>query len=169
MKKKRTDKEKAYLNLSQEAQYREQFRVAIEAAIIATVFVIPTSNILMVYLKWVVGFSAFFAGLYLIFTASTLKYSNPRELYVVFKVSERVRMKVYDWSIDVYAAGFLFFIAIVITGIAQNLLNENFSNVKVSIFVALTTLGLGIIFLLANLYSQKMFSKKKKQNTNKMI
>lgn len=160
MKVRKADRDRAYLNLGEEARFREQLRIGIEIAIIATIFVIPTGNVLMVYLKWVVGFSALFASLYLVFTAATLKYSDPRELYNVFRISERVRMKAYDLSIDVYAIGLLFFLAILITGIVQKVFTVKFDDAKASIFVALTSLLVGIIFLIINVLLQK-YSKKK--------
>jgi len=106
----------AYEKSSDSAYFRENYRFIFSVAVIATVFIVPTDNALYLFLKAVLGFSAAFAALYLIATAALVKYNEPSRMYVIFYVSERFRMSMFDWSIDFFGAAFLYFIGLMITG-----------------------------------------------------
>jgi len=106
--------ELVYDDISESAKFREQYRFIFSAAIVATVFVIPNDNIAEQALKVVLGFSAFFSALYLIASAACVKYYEPKVMYI-FDVYERLRMRMYDFSVDVVGFALIFFVGIVAT------------------------------------------------------
>lgn len=110
-----------YENTSTYAQFRESYRHIFSVAVVATVFVVPMDNALMVFLKSVLGFSAIFAALYLILSAARVKYDEPARLYQVFRPSERFRMRMFDLSVDFFGFAFLLFIGLLIAGMIDSI------------------------------------------------
>lgn len=150
----------AYEKISEGARFREQYRFAFSAVIIATVFVVPSGNALELFLKVTLGFSALFAAFFLIASAARVKYREPGRLYEVFYISERFRMWAYDWSLHVFAAAFLFFIGLIVTGLIEKILGFQFDG-GWSWFVVLgMTLAAGLVILLI---TNKMTAKKSKK------
>ncbi len=132
-----------------ETRFSEQYRFVFSATIIATFYVAPSGNALEAFLKWILGFAMSAAALYIVCTAATMKYHNARWMYEVFYVSERIRKWAYDIAVDIFAAGFLFFIGILVTGLAENLLNVRFNSLVmwIVLFISTLAIGLGIGFI----------------------
>ena len=93
--------------------------------------------------KLVLGVAMFFAALYLICTATSVKYKDARIAYQVFYASDLVRIKVFDLAVDAFAAGFLLFIALVSVGFIQKILGVHFGDTQVGVMVAVCMLILG--------------------------
>jgi hypothetical protein len=157
-----------YDRLSSSAHFREQYRFVFSATIIATFFIVPTGNILDIFLKWVLGFAMFFAAFYIVCTAASIKYNNPRWMYDIFYISERVRMKSYDIAVDCFAIGLLYFISLIIIGSGMDLLNIRLGDVALWITIAIVMLVLGIVIGLIN-YSIKKRETKNGKNLDKYI
>lgn len=149
-----------YEKISDGARFREQYRFAFSAVIIATVFVVPSGNALEVFLKGTLGFSALFAALFLIASAARVKYSEPGRLYEIFYVGERFRMWTYDWSLHVFAAAFLFFIGLITTGLIQKILGFQFEVGLSWAVVFGITFAAGLVILLI---TSRMTAKKSKK------
>lgn len=150
----------AYEKISDGARFREQYRFVFSAAVIATVFVVPSGNALELFLKGTLGFSAFFAALFLIASAARVKYSEPGRLYEVFYLGEHFRMWVYDWSLHVFAAAFLFFLGIVIAGLVDMIPGIQLKGIWSWVSVVSAMLVVGLITLLT---TNKMMSKTPKK------
>lgn len=105
----------AYDETHEAAKFREQYRFTFSIAIVATVFIIPSENVFGQFLQLALGFSAFLAALYLIASAARVKYNEPGRMYQILYVSERFRMRLFDWSIDIFGAALLYFISSLIT------------------------------------------------------
>lgn len=150
----------AYERISDGARFREQYRFVFSAAVIATVFIMPNSNSLEIFLKATLGFSAFFAALYLIASAARVKYAEPGRLYEIFYVGEHFRMWAYDWSIHVFAVALLFFIGLVVTGLIGTVPGVDLDELWSWVVFIGVTLVTGLIILLI---TQKVTSRKPKK------
>lgn len=150
----------AYEKISDGARFREQYRFTFSAVIIATVFVVSSDNTLEVFLRVTLGFSAFFAALFLIASAARVKYNEPGRLYEVFYMGERFRMWAYDWSIHVFAAAFLFFIGSIITGLIDKIPGVQLGVVWSWVVLVGVTLIVGLIILIV---TNMLISKKSKK------
>lgn len=146
--KKKSRSRLAYENTSNDTKFREQYRFAFSVAVVATVFIVPNENALEQFLKLALGFSAFFAALYLITSAARVKYKEPGRMYEVFYVGERFRMWTFDWSVNVFAAAFLYFIGLFITGLINIIFNVNLGPVLSWVMPLVLTLIVGLIILL---------------------
>ncbi len=153
--------ELAYEKISDGARFREQYRFAFSVTVIATVFVVPTSNELESFLKLGLGISAFFAALFLICSAARVKYSEPGRLYEVFYVNERFRMWAYDQSLHVFAAAVLFFVGLIITGLIDRIPGVELSGVWSWIVLVCATFIIGLVILLVTNTLMAKKSKKK--------
>lgn len=154
------NKDLAYDKLADDAKFREQYRFAFSAAIVATVFVIPNDNPIEAFLKTAVGFSAVFAAIYLIASAARVKYNEPGRLYEIFYIGERFRMWAYDWSLHVFAAAFLFFIGLIVTGLISKVPGVQLEGAWLWIVFVGVTFIIGVIILLI---TNKMMTKKSKK------
>ncbi|HEY1085235.1 MAG TPA: hypothetical protein VGE34_00730 [Candidatus Saccharimonadales bacterium] len=150
----------AYEKISDGARFREQYRFAFSAAIIATVFVAPSGNALEVFLKGALGFSALFAALFLITSAAKVKYNEPGRLYAVFYAGERFRMWAFDWSVHVFAVALLIFIGIITAGLVDNIPGVELGDTGILVVLVISMLVVGITILLA---TNKITSKKSKK------
>jgi len=117
----------AYDESPEEGRFREQFRLAFAGLIIATVFVVPDLGLLTNFLKLFLGISAFLSALFLIMSAARVKYVEPGYMYVALYVTERSRMRMFDWSVDVFGFAFFSFISLVVTGFIEKIFNIKFS------------------------------------------
>ena len=150
----------SYEKISDGAKFREQYRFAFSAAVIATVVAVPSGSALEIFLKGTLGFSAFFAALFLIASAARVKYNEPGQLYEVFYVGERFRMWAYDWSLHVFAAAFIFFIALIITGSIDMIPGVQLGPIWSWVVVVAVMLIIGVMILLI---TNKMMAKKSKK------
>ena len=141
-------KKLAYDKLSDAAKFREQYRFTFSVAIIATCFVIPNENVLWQYLSYTVRASAFLSACYLVMSAAQLKYREPGRVYEVFRINEGLRMRAFDWSVHVFAAAFLFFLGILLTGLTYSLFDTEAQGWVSWLIVAIYSLCLGICFIL---------------------
>lgn len=155
------DQKLGYENTDDNAKFREQYRFAFSVAIIATCFVIPDQNILWQYLGYVVGASALFSACYLVMSASKLKYREPGRIYEVFRISESLRMRAFDWSIHVFGAAFLFFLGILLTGLTFNLTGAEAESRVSWLIVIIYTFCLGICLILM----EHILSRRKNKNS----
>ena len=153
-----------YDRLSDGARFREQYRLVFAATIIATFFIVPSENVLDIFLKWVIGFAMFFAALYLIFTAASVKYYGSRWMYDIFYVSERIRMKTYDRAVDCFAVGFLLFVSLLIVGFGRDMLSIKLGEVALYVAVAAVMLVLGITISLVSNKFENVDTKKSHDN-----
>ncbi len=158
------DQKLSYENTEDNAKFREQYRFAFSVAIIATCFVIPDENILWQYLGYAVGASAFFSACYLIMSAAQLKYREPGRMYEVFRISENLRMRAFDWSIHVFGAAFLFFIGILLTGLTLNLTGIEVEGWASWLIVVTYTFCLGIYLILM----EYILSRRKNKNSKNL-
>lgn len=151
-----------YDELPNGPEFREQFRFLFSAAIIATVFVVPDNNELLSYLKFALSVSAIFAGLYLVLTAATVKYSEPRWLYQIIYTSERFRMRMYDYSVNILAIAFLYFLSILTLG-TLNHFGVKLEDTSMYVFILTCMFIIGILFLVPGLYFEGKTHKAKKK------
>lgn len=109
-----------YKKLNKDQQWREATRIALAASMIgiATVmyFLIPKdlgTQVLAGALKAGLGFMGFFSFLYLIGTASHLKYKEAGYIQWVF-ITDGMRRSFFDLSVEMFAASFMtaFFISL---------------------------------------------------------
>jgi len=157
-----------YDKLSAGAHFREQYRFVFSATIIATFFIVPTGNVLDVFLKLVLGFAMVFATLYLIYTAASIKYHGSKWIYDIFYVSERVRMKTYDVAVDCFAVGLLLFISLLAVGMGMDILNIELGKVSLWVAIALVMLVLAFTIGMIN-RGLKNYDIKNNQDTDKLI
>lgn len=144
---KSSKKHLSYAKLSESAKFREQFRFVFAGAVIATVFIVPNGNIFEILLKIALGFSALFAALYLIATAANVKYKEPGVMYEMLYVGERFRMRMYDFSVDTFAAAFLIFLGLMSVALIQAASGIELNPVWQWIILISTMLILGVITL----------------------
>lgn len=112
-------KDLTYKKLTDDGRFREQYRFIFSAAVIATVFIVPNSNVFETILKVALGFSAFFSALYLIATAANVKYNEPGVMYQMLYAGEKFRMRMYDFSVDTFAVAFLYILGLTGVGLIQ--------------------------------------------------
>ena len=134
----------AYTESSDEAKFREQFRFAFAGVIIATFFVIPTIDSLMNFLKIFLGLSAILSAIFLVISAARVKYKEPGYMYQALYVTERFRMRMFDWSIDIFGFAFLYFISLLATGLLEKALSVQFSE----LWTWVTVIGILLIEIL---------------------
>jgi hypothetical protein len=151
----------SYNKTSDAAKFREQYRFAFSIAIVATVFIIPSENVFGQFLQLTLGFSAFPAALYIIASAARVKYNEPGRIYQVLYIGERFRMRLFDWSIDVFGASLLFFIASLITNQINTVFRLEPGSILFWVLLILIMFILGIFILLISIISNKI---KKKGN-----
>ena len=116
----------AYSKLLEGARFREQFRLAFAGVIVATFFVVPDLDVLANFLKLFLGISALLSAIYLIVSAARVKYKEPGHVYQALYVTERFRMRMFDWSVDVFGFAFLCFISLFAIGGLQEIFNIRF-------------------------------------------
>jgi hypothetical protein len=159
---KHTKQSLSYDNSSDAARFREQYRFAFSAVVIASVFVAPNGNALEQFFKLTLETSAFFSALYLIASAALVKYKEPGRLYVIFGINEGFRMWAYDWSVHVFAAALLLFISLLITGILESLLGVKFGEIGLYMSVVLSAAIIGLMILLIQKFITSRNPRKKK-------
>lgn len=159
----KNNSELAYSSISEAGKFREQFRFAFSGVVIATVFVVPSENVFELLLKGVLGFSAFFAFMYLIVSAANIKYREPGVMYQMLYVGERFRMRMYDFSVDTFAVAFLYLLGLVSVGIFQSI-----SGVKLAplwqwsiLIVVMLALAVTILFISMAIKKRELATKKK--------
>lgn len=157
------EKNLAYRKLSNDGKFREQYRFVFSAAVVATVFIVPNGNVFETLLKTVLSFSAFFAALYLIATAANVKYREPGVMYQMLYVGERFRMRMYDFSVDTFAAAFLIFLGLVSVGMIQSATGVELEAVwQWSILIGvMLVLAVAILFISRAIKKRELKIKKK--------
>lgn len=150
------NKELLYEELTEGARFREQYRFLFAATIVATFYVAPSGNPLETFLKVVLGIAMLLAALYLIGTAASVKYKDTRMAYQVFYASKKLRIKLFDWAVDSFAAGFLLFLAIIAVGTMQKVLNVRFTDLQAYGLVAVWMLLLGGLIGLVGLWLKRV-------------
>lgn len=163
-----TSKELSYDDVTEGARFREQYRFVFAATIVATFYAFPSNNVLEGYVKWVLGFAMFFAALYLICTAASVKYNDRQSMYIVFYVSNRVRMNTFDWAVDCFAIGLLGFLSLAAVGFVQTTFNVHFSNNIVILLVVACMLIIGGIIGLVGFWHRRI-DDKNGEDTNLLI
>lgn len=151
----------AYEKESNTAQFRENYRFIFSIAIIATVFVIPSSTALVLFAKIAIDLSAFFAALYLISSAARVKYFETGRIYEIFDVSERFRMKMFDWSIDIFGAAFLYFVGLVTTGAIESIPGVNLGRMEPWVVASVIILVIVAILVVRHYWPPSEDRKKK--------
>jgi len=149
-----------YDHLTENARFREQYRFVFSATIIATYFVSPSGNALELLLKVILGVATFFAALYLICTAATVKYRSSRWMYEVFYVSERLRIRMYDVAIDVFAAGLLYFLSLLGVGLFEKTFQIKLGEIGDWISVVVGVLVIGLVVSLFTKIFRRYYVKK---------
>lgn len=98
-----------FKKLNQEQQWRESTRIALAATMIgfavATFFLIPESIVTETFvfaLKFGVGFCGLFSFLYILGTASHLKYKEPGYIQAFF-ITDGMRRVCFDLSVELFA------------------------------------------------------------------
>lgn len=153
----------AYKKLSDDAKFREQFRFVFSGAVIATVFVVPNDNIFELLLKTALGFSAFFAALYLIATAGNVKYKEPGVMYQMLYIGERFRMRMYDFSVDTFAVAFLYFLGLLTVGLIQSVGNVELAPVwQWTILISAMLIIAVVVLLISMAFKSREIASKKK-------
>jgi len=150
------------------AHSRENYRFIFSATIIATFFIIPAENVLDIFLKWVLGFAMFFAATYLVFTAASIKYRDPRWMYGVLYISERVRMKTYDIAVDCFAVGLLLFISLLVVGIGLDVTNIELGEEALWVATAVVMLVLALVVGVVS-YRFRRYDINRSQDINRLI
>lgn len=158
----------SYDKLSEGARFREQYRSVFSATIIATFFVVPTGSILEIFLKWVLGFAMLFAALHLICTAASVKYHEPRWMYNMFYVSERFRMRCYDFAVDCFAVGALYFISLATVGFVEKIFNFHPVETVLWIILGVVMLVYGLTMGLVGHWLKKL-DRKSSKDTHSLI
>ncbi len=159
----RNNSELAYDSISEAGKFREQFRFVFSGVVIATVFVVPSDSVFELLLKGVLGFSAFFAAIYLIASAANIKYREPGIMYQMLYVGERFRMRMYDFSVDTFAVAFLYLLGLVGVGLSQSISGVEFAPLwqwSILIFV-MFALAVTILFTSIALKKRELATKKK--------
>lgn len=138
----------AYDRSNDNAKFREQYRFAFSIAVITTAFVMPDENVIEQLLKVMLYISALLAALYLITSAARVKYNKPGRLYQIFYAGERFRMRLFDWSIDVFGAAFLYFIASLVTNQINTIYRLDVKSISFWIMFVAIMLIIGLLILL---------------------
>jgi hypothetical protein len=95
--------ESPYEKSTEAQRFGEQIRITFAAAIVATFLAVLALNFeWLVLIKTLLGMSAFFAGLFLLTTAASLKHDDSRWVYNIFYASEKMRLVSYDTAIDAF-------------------------------------------------------------------
>lgn len=95
------------------------------------------------------GFSALLSATYLITTAASLKYSEPNRIYEVIIVNEKVRRKMYDWSIDAFGAYILTtFGSLTIYGISRDFYESMLKDNVWGLFFLILAVGASVSLIL---------------------
>lgn len=151
----------AYDELSEEGKFREQFRFAFAGVIIATIFVVPDLGLLTSFFKLFLGISAFLSALFLIMSAVRVKYVEPGHMYQVLYITERFRMRIFDWSTDVFGFVFLCFISMITTGLLEKIFNKKFNELYTWIVViGILILEMAIATILSHVTKSRESKKK---------
>ncbi len=144
----------AYEDLTERERFREQIRITFSAAIVATFLATLALNADWIFfIKLILGSSALFAGIFLLLTAASLKYYNPRWIYDIFYASEKIRLISYDMAIDSFG---IFLIGATSTFVSLHIFK--FSNPVFLIF-NLSVIGVvilvSVLLSLLNIYNDK--------------
>lgn len=79
----------------------------------------------------------------------------------MFRISESLRMRAFDWSIHVFGAAFLFFLGILLTGLTFNLTGAEAESRVSWLIVIIYTFCLGICLILM----EHILSRRKNKNS----